>query len=90
MVLCAATQTILALWGTDPTPDHTASLHPLWALLGMEKLSMDLLFSNCDFAQVLAPLLSFLSDEFRELTCPHYLQVLRLTALAPPAVSHRG
>ena len=79
MVLCAASQTILALWGSDWLSDHTSWLHRLWLMLGMEKLSLAADYIKHDFNRLWAPLLSFLSTEFREFTCPRYLRVLQLT-----------
>ena len=79
MALCAATQTILALWGSDRPPEHLSWLHRLWLLLGMEKLSLAADYPKHDIAQLWTPLVSFLSNEFRELTCPRYLRILQLS-----------
>lgn len=74
LALGAATQNILAHWKTP----HQRWLHRLWHILGMEKLSLTLAGRGSSYGELWQPFLSLLAHDFRELTCPTYLRLLRL------------
>ena len=77
--LNAAIQTIVGLWGKIDPPEPILWKHRLWNLLGMEKIAAYLNNSWARFDKQWSTLIEYLSDEFRELTCPRYLRVMRLT-----------
>lgn len=83
IALGTATQNILIHWRTPQTPTHLGWLHRLWYVLGMEKLSLTLADKGDSYGELWQPFLSILSHEFRELTCPTYLRLLRLIPSAP-------
>lgn len=82
LALGSATQNILIHWKTPQVPTHLGWLHRLWYILGMEKLSLTLADRGSSYGELWQPFLSLLSQDFRELTCPNYLRLLRLT---PPS-----
>lgn len=79
IALGVAHQTILALCGTTTIPMHLEWLQRLWFVLGMEKLTLTLSVQGDTYRTLWQPFIALLSQEFRELTCPRYLWLLRLT-----------
>lgn len=78
LALIAARQAILVHWGTPTVPDHMAWLHRLWMTLAMERLSLVQNQKSEKYAELWAPFITLLSKDLREVTCPKFLQVLRL------------
>lgn len=79
LAMGAAVQHILSLWGSHTRPTKLGWLHKIWFILGMEKLQATLTQSKTSFSEIWNPLLSLLSQEFHEVTCPRYLRLLRIT-----------
>ena len=90
LTLGAARQAITASWGKLTPPTHSDWLHRLWLLLGMERISTSLTHSHAHFDKMWVPCITFLSNEFRELTCPLYLRVLHLTDAVAPSLGMCG
>ena len=85
LALGVARQAVTVSWGKSIPPTHMDWLHRMWLLLGMERISASLTCSHARFDKIWGPCIKFLSHKFRELTCPSYLRVLRLTDVDAPA-----
>lgn len=86
LALGAAVQNILTHWGTKTLPTRLGWLHRLWALIGMEKISLSLTNPGASFHDLWEPFLKLLTSEFTKLTCPKYLRLLRLADPPTPRV----
>lgn len=98
LALGTALQNILTHWGKLTQPTRLGWLHRIWHIMGMERMQAFASNSSASFVEVWRPLLSFLTRDMNEVTCPKYLRLLRLTKLedAPqdscpqPALSPSG
>lgn len=85
LALGSAVQNIIRYWKTPHIPTHFGWLQRLWHIMGMEKISLALMGRGHTFGDLWAPLLGILRQEFRELSCPRYLKLLRLAEDDPPS-----
>lgn len=83
LMLGAAKQLLLARWGTDRIPSHQDWLYKIWDILEMEKLTAVVTQQLPRFDMMWQPGIAYLADEFRELICPQFLRILRLTQTEP-------
>ena len=77
--LLAARQAIIALWGKPDAPHSSLWVYRLWDLLGMERISASLTNTYARFLKIWRWVLTYLSTEFVEVTCPRYLRVLHIS-----------
>lgn len=86
LVLGSAVQNVLRHWKTSQVPTHFGWLQRLWHLMGMEKISLTLAGKGSTFGDLWEPLLGILHQNYREITCPRYLQLLHLTKPDFPSI----
>lgn len=83
LALLAAHQVLLAKWGSISTPEPIEWIYRLWQTLAMERLSLGVEGKGDQYTELWAPFIAILTKDMREVTCPKYLQILRLIPLEP-------